>query len=124
MFINKTDIEKNAINGLNAGFTMEFFRFFDILSIFSISLKLKINVSIVLLRNIFSNENLYNRIRIIIIRFDCYIIKTKILIRKFIDVIRIISKIKLNSGENDFFYIIYRKRYFIRFSFTIIINKN
>ncbi len=81
------DVGKNIINRLNIGFTLEFLQFFDFSLIFPIRLELKINVSIILLRNMFSKKNLYNEIRMIITKFDRYIIKTKILIRKFANII-------------------------------------
>jgi hypothetical protein len=93
-------------------------------SSFSLSrLCLKIKAFVMLLRNLYSKENLCNEIRLVITRISRRILKTRILNEELDEEIRLISRIDLFSTKEELSWIIRRKQFSIRLCFAIIVNK-
>jgi len=66
-----------------------------------VKLTLKVGAPIILFRNLFHKEDLYNGTRLIIYKLRYHYIETKILNEEFDQQLRVIPRIILNSGQDD-----------------------
>ena len=82
---------------------IEHLRFLKIFSLFFDILRLKIEISIMLLRNLYFKKNFYNDIRLIVTNIRKFVLKTRIFDDNMNEQIRFISKIVINSFSNDLF---------------------
>ena len=85
---------------------------------------LKIETSIMLLRNLHSHERMCNDTRLIITHLHRDCIEDRILRSEFDEGIRLISRIKLISKKDDYSWVLSRKQFSIRLCFAMIINKS
>ena len=103
---------------------IEYLRILKNFSLFFAILRLKIEIFVMLLRNLCSKKNFCNKIRLIVTNFRRFVLKIRIL-KKFInDQIQFISKIAIHSFFENLFWIIQRKQFFIRLCFAMIVNKS
>ncbi len=115
--IENNDVKKTENISMKYLQTLKFFEFF--LS----QMYLKIETSIMLLRNLHLHERMYNDIRLIIthLHWDC--IEDCILKDEFDENIRLISRIKLISKKDDYSWVLLCKQFSIHLCFTMTINK-
>ncbi len=117
-FINQSEGLKNRSN-----IPLKFLRAQNPSGLPPSKLQLKINTPILLLRNLFPNENLYNRTRLIIKTLRQHYIETNILDGQFHNTARIVPRITLTTDIYKETWTHRRKQFPIRLYFTITINK-
>ena len=106
------------------------FYYYNEVSLFFYVLCLKIDIFVIILRNI-AFFFMCNNIRARILKINLNVLKTKIIVEKNVNIKVFISRISLNSKNNDvnknrkklIFVFFTKKQYFVRFVFVIIINK-
>lgn len=79
----------------------EFLRFLNPASLFSSRLFLKIEIFVMLLRNMQSKQNFCNDFRYVIIKISRTVLKIRILKNDFNDHVRLISRISLITTKNE-----------------------
>jgi len=79
---------------------------------------------VILLRNMDPEHGLCNGTRMTIVRIARNVLETKILTGEFAGQKRLIPRIKLNSAQEDFAYIISRIQFPLRLCFSMTINKS
>ena len=89
----------------------------------SSQLALKVDASIMLLRNLHFHEDLCNETRLIVTRLHRDCVERRIFEEVWNDESRLIPRIKLISKKDDYSWILTRKQFLIRLCFTMIINK-
>ena len=88
------------------------------------TLRLKVEASIVLLRNLYPASRECNGTRLIITRLGKRCIEGRILGGEFNGQLRLIPRIKLTTTENYLPYILTRRQYPIRLNFAMTVNKS
>jgi hypothetical protein len=96
----------------------------DFPSIPPANLELKIGAPVILLRNMDPEHGLCNGTRMTIVRIARNVLETRILTGEFAGQKRLIPRIKLNSAQEDFAYIISRIQFPLRLCFSMTINKS
>jgi ATP-dependent DNA helicase PIF1 len=89
-----------------------------------LKLKLKVNVPIILLRNLCPKKGLCNRSCIVIISLRNYCIKGRLLREDFNKQLQTISQIKLFLGKKDLTFTLTYKQFLVCLCFVITINKS
>ena len=101
----------------------KFLRICEFFSLFSARLRFKIDVFVMLLRNMYSKQKLCNNIRLIITIVKRFVLKICIFDNFMNEQIRLISRILITNIFENLFWIVQRKQFFIRLCFAMIVNK-
>jgi ATP-dependent DNA helicase PIF1 len=87
-------------------------------------LQLKVGVPVMLLRNIVPQEGLCNGSRMVVLAITPHCLQVRLLGEQFHGHLRTIPRIKLQTNEGDYPYILTRKQFPVRLCFAMTINKS
>ena len=79
---------------------------------------------VILLRNLYPKQGLYNSTYLIIIYISYRCLEARILSGEFAGQLRLLSRIKLSSTEGELPFLLTRTQFPIRLSFAITVNKS
>ncbi|XP_050878776.1 uncharacterized protein LOC127082587 [Lathyrus oleraceus] len=88
------------------------------------SIKLKISVTIMLMRNLDQSKGLCNGTRLTVTMFANHVIEAKIISEKNLGNIIYISKMSLSPSQSPWSFKLVRRQFFIIVSFAMTINKS
>jgi ATP-dependent DNA helicase PIF1 len=117
-------VEQNGEENCIELLPVELLQIFNPSSLLLLKLSLKVGAPVILLRNLYPKEGLYNSTRIVIICIGWYYIKTQILGGRFHGQLQLIPCIKLTSKEGELPFVISRRQFLIRLCFAMTVNKS